>query len=461
MSRKAWIVVILLLLGVAFLARPSSEGFYLGGIQVNEADHAHWMERLTDVGMNTVAVTVYAKQGDWDSSNLWWEDEEPWVVAEMREADRAGLKTALVLRVALDHAFERNKFFWHGMIRPSDEEALEEWLRRYREFTLEWAAIAEAEGVDVLAIGSELNSMTSTVRIDALPVLEEYWSNEDKVDREHSRLERHAAEIDPRHLSVRGFDNSESLGAHLDDEAAAHAAWAHQTSFLDHDDHVARINARRERLETFWLDLIAEVRDLFSGELTYAANFDQFELVSFWGPLDYISINAYFPLRKHYQPGVPPAELYPVFESRWQAILRSVGQLAAENGWGEKPILFTELGYVYRSNSTIEPWAASGFSVLASAEGEKLVIWEDEPIDLEERATAVRALYDANRAVGEPLQGILYWKLSTQPYHFDDEPFVLIIHEDAYDPLLGELQRFRRWRPFREMGRRLGVLEGI
>ncbi len=71
---------------------------------------------------------------------------------------------------------------------------------------------------------------------------------------------------------------------------------------------------------------------------------------------------------------------------------------------------------------------------------------------------AVRALREANRQVeGRPLEGLLYWKLSTQPYHFDDEPFVLIIHEDAYDPMLEELQRFRRWEPLYEARRRLGL----
>ena len=96
--------------------------------------------------------------------------------------------------------------------------------------------------------------------------------------------------------------------------------------------------------------------------------------------------------------------------------------------------------------------------MLPSVDGERLVIWEDEPIELVERAMAVRALRRANRSLGEPLEGILYWKLSTQPYHFDDEPFVLIIHEDAYDPLLAELQAFRRWSPWTEAKRRLGRL---
>ena len=408
--------------------------------------------------MNTVAVTVYAKQGDWDSDNLWWEDEEPWVVAEARAAKQAGLHAVLVLRVALDHAFARNKFFWHGMIMPRTDLAIDAWFERYRDFTLQWARIAEAEAIDVLAIGSELNALASTIRIDEVPGLEEYWSNEEKVESEHEKVLRHGESVDERHLSVRGFDNSTSLASPLDDPAAAHASWARQVTFLGQEDHLERLNARRERIEAHWLSLIAEVREVFSGELTYAANFDQFEMVSFWGPLDYISINAYFPLREFYQPGVTPTELYPVFEARWEAILRSIEQLTVDSGWGTKRVLCTELGYVYRSNSTIEPWAASGFSVLPSVDGEQLVIWEDEPVDLEERAMAVRALYRANRSVGDPLAGGLYWKLSSHPYHFDDEPFVLIIHEDAYDPLLEELQRFRRWAPLREAGRRLGIL---
>ena len=127
--------------------------------------------------MNTVAVTVYAKQGDWDSTNLWWEQEEPWVIAEARAARRRGLDVVLVLRVALDHAFERNKFFWHGMIMPDSDQALDLWFDRYSDYVLKWARIADEEGIDVLAIGSELNSLTNTVPVDELPALEEYWSN--------------------------------------------------------------------------------------------------------------------------------------------------------------------------------------------------------------------------------------------------------------------------------------------
>jgi hypothetical protein len=37
--------------------------FYIGGIQVNEPDHRHWVDTLDEIGMNTVAVTVYAPTG--------------------------------------------------------------------------------------------------------------------------------------------------------------------------------------------------------------------------------------------------------------------------------------------------------------------------------------------------------------------------------------------------------------
>lgn len=460
MRRKTLLVILLLAAFLAALVWPTNRDFLLGGIQVNEPDHAHWLDRLEAVGMNTVAVTVYAKQGDWDSANLWWEEEEPWVVSEMRSARQAGLETVLVLRVALDHAFERNKFFWHGMIMPEGDAELDEWFARYRRFVVEWAEIAEAEGVTVLAVASELNALTSTLPVDEIPPLEEYWMNAEKVEREQAKIRRHGERVDARNLHVRGFDNSESLDRHLDDRAAAHAAWARQVAFATSPDPVAAINTRRARLETEWVGLVEAVREVYSGRITYAANFDQYEAVGFWGPLDLLSVNAYFPLRKLWQPGVTAEDLYPVFETRWEAILRSILELGRERGWGEKPILFTELGYVYRRNSTIEPWAATGFSVLPSATGERLVVWEEEPVDLAERALAVRALHRANREVGEPLAGILYWKLSTQPYHFDDEPFVLILHEDAHDPLLAELQGFRRWSPWAEIERKIRWLSG-
>ena len=113
-------------------------------------------------------------------------------------------------------------------------------------------------------------------------------------------------------------------------------------------------------------------------------------------------------------------------------------------------MLFTELGYVARENSTLAPWASDGFTVVPSPEGPRLMVWKDQPEDPVERALAVRALYEANLDLSADLGaqllcGILYWKLSTYAGHRKEEPFVLILETgDGADPLLGELQRFGR-----------------
>ena len=444
------LIGIVLLLGGLLALKGSGEDFYLGGIQVNEPDHRAWIQALDDSGFNTVAITVYAKQGDWDSANLWYEEEEPWVVGEAIVAKEMGLEVVLVLRVALDHAFERNKFFWHGMIMPATDEEVEEWFGRYQSFVLKWARIAQDVGIDVLAVGSELNSLTNTVSVDELPALEEYWSNEEKVEGENDKILEHVEEIEGREIWVRGNEDYDSLEPYLGDRSSAHTQWARTVTYLDDPDPVRRINERRQLLKSSWTAVIGEVREIYDGELTYAANFDQYFDVAFWDQLDLMGINAYFPLRQRDLQHAGEVERVDLFRSRWSTILQEIDEFRRQQGVAGQRVLFTELGYVRRANCTIQPWEAHGFAVLPSATGPKLMIWEDQPPDLAERAQAVRGLYEANREFGgKMLAGILYWKLSSEPSHRDVEPFVLLIGERAdEDPLLAVLQRFMSWLPF-------------
>ena len=148
----------------------------------------------------------------------------------------------------------------------------------------------------------------------------------------------------------------------------------------------------------------------------------------------------------------------------WKVVLADIEEFRRSNDLQRKPVVFTELGYVARVNSTIEPWAASGFSVLPTSEGETLVVWEDQPEDLEERALAVRALVDAHRELETAiLEGLLYWKLSSIPAHREIEPFALIIGEGEEDPLLPALRRFTARRPLERFRRWIGrpVARGI
>jgi len=448
-------LLLLVLAGGVYWGLPLvSPEFFLGGIQVNEPDHGAWVSALDDAGMNTVAVTVYAMQGDWDSANLWFEEEEPWVVNEIRQAKAQGLDSVLVLRVALDHAFERNKYFWHGMIAPSGDVALDEWFERYSRFVFAWAEIAEREGVAVLAVASELNEMTNTAELDELPSLEEYYANDEKVALQNDRVLDHQEVIEERHLFVRGYDPEGSLPEFLDQRSLAERNWARRVAYLDDPDPLASINRRRAALDAHWRRLVAEVRERFSGRLTYAANFDQYEFVDFWDALDIFGVNAYFSLRSHLLPEIGDEELGAFLESRWLAKLQSLEAFRSRVGLPDHRFLFTELGYVRRANSTIEPWASNGFSVVPSPQGEQLVVWQDQEPDLVERSLAVRGLYRANLALGgDLLSGLLYWKLSTVSSHVEIEPFVLVL--GAGDPLEPELANFSRRLPWERLRSRL------
>ena len=81
-------VLSLLFALTAAAACSAQKPFYLGGIQVNEPDVQHWVRTLDAEGMNTVSVTAYAKQGDWDTANLWWDDHDEGVLAEIRAAEK-------------------------------------------------------------------------------------------------------------------------------------------------------------------------------------------------------------------------------------------------------------------------------------------------------------------------------------------------------------------------------------
>jgi len=420
----------------ASLDRPSQKSvpsFFLGGIQVNEPDHAQWTHTLTEVGMNTVAVTIYARQGDWDGDNLWYDEEAKWVIHEIRAAKQAGLHVVLILRVALDHAYVRNRFLWHGMIMPRTPTLLRSWFLKYRGFTNQWALIAEKEGVDVFGVGSELNALTSTMPVDSLPGKLHYFLDEDQQQHYREALLRQEERLDTRYLRGAWGQTYNSLNHYIDDRARAEHDWAKAMSF---GRNLNTINERRSLLKRLWVELIQELRTVYSGPLTYAANFDQYHEVTFWKELDYIGINAYFPLRAKPSTELDPTALYPVLEDAWVDILQGIENFRQREDLDSQPVIFTELGYTFRLNSTIEPWAGH--------------------VNYQERALAVRALRQAANKIqvkktGQPpdfdyqnnlLRGILYWKLSTLEEHEKIEPFVLIVGPHPPDPLLAELLAF-------------------
>ena len=120
-----------------------------------------------------------------------------------------------------------------------------------------------------------------------------------------------------------------------------------------------------------WRRLIADVRKDYGGELTYSANWNrEFEEVPFWEALDYIGIQAYFPLVE--STDVTPASL----KAAWAPYVKRIEALQQPVG---KSVLFTEVGYQSTVDAAVDPWA-----------------WRSiEPLDFELQAACYEAMFQA------------------------------------------------------------------
>ena len=100
--------------------------------------------------------------------------------------------------------------------------------------------------------------------------------------------------------------------------------------------------------EAEWRQLIKKIRGVYSGQLTYAANFyEEFEKIQFWDALDFIGLQAYFPLTKELEPTLKS------LEKGWEPHFKKLKKLHQK--W-DKPIIFTEFGYRSSKDAAIRPW---------------------------------------------------------------------------------------------------------
>jgi hypothetical protein len=101
----------------------------------------------------------------------------------------------------------------------------------------------------------------------------------------------------------------------------------------------------------YWKDLISDVRSVYSGKITYAANWDNYQKIDFWDDLDLIGVDAYFPLDTTMNPK------FENLQSSWMPICEQLRQLSAKH---QKPILFTEFGYRSVSHTAGPDWELDG-----------------------------------------------------------------------------------------------------
>ena len=102
-----------------------------------------------------------------------------------------------------------------------------------------------------------------------------------------------------------------------------------------------------ENRPDYWMTLIKKIRVKYKGKLTYAANWDEFKRTPFWGDLDYIGVDAYFPVSDSKTPTVEESL------KGWKTHKQVIYKMSQKY---DKPVLFTEYGYRSVDYSGKTPW---------------------------------------------------------------------------------------------------------
>jgi hypothetical protein len=164
-----------------------------------------------------------------------------------------------------------------------------------------------------------------------------------------------------------------------------------------------------EEFEDHWRSLIARVRDVYHGLITYDVNHDGEEKVKWFDTCDFISISAYYP--------IPFADGRPLDDAAKQteatptadivAAMKPIKERLAKvhAHWG-KPILFIETGVTPIRGCARTPWAHVDESM-------------DRPIDQAEQANYYQAQFET--FWNEPwFMGWCWWEWPAHLYKKED-----------------------------------------
>jgi len=144
------------------------------------------------------------------------------------------------------------------------------------------------------------------------------------------------------------------------DEAAWKQWEAQYHTFMMHYAHLAaaaqadllcigtELSIAVRKRPAFFRQLIADIRAVYDGKLTYAANWhEDYQHVAFWDALDYIGVQAYFPLSSEPDPSLD------LLKKGWTPHLKALRKLQAQV---DRPLLLTEIGYRSVPYAAAEPW---------------------------------------------------------------------------------------------------------
>lgn len=114
------------------------------------------VDHIADLGANALIVLTPMLQPYVTSNRMGYVPDkcatDAQLIAILQRARQRGLLTTLLPIVLIEHPGEKD---WRGVIEPTDWD---QWWKSYDEFTDRFVEIANAADVDLLAVGSELNS---------------------------------------------------------------------------------------------------------------------------------------------------------------------------------------------------------------------------------------------------------------------------------------------------------------
>ena len=133
----------------------------------------------------------------------------------------------------------------------------------------------------------------------------------------------------------------------------SYGAWILRYATLAEENNIEALCIGTELYKTIqytdrWRKIIRDVREVYSGQITYAGNwYKEFKQIEFWDDLDFIGIQAYFPLSNHKNP--KKKELM----KSWSKHKKDLKKLSKKYN---KKIVFTEIGYKNTADAAKDPW---------------------------------------------------------------------------------------------------------
>ena len=219
-------------------------------------------DAMIAINTNSIAVIPYAfcrlpdAEIQYNSGKQWWGETDEGVRETVRMAHAKNISVMLKPHLWIAHGS------YTGDIKFTDDTQAKKFEESYTAYILHFAQVAEASGVNIFCIGTELGGIVAS-RPQYFPTL------------------------------------------------------------------------------------IAAVRKVYHGKVTYAANWDDYKRFNNWDLLDYIGVDAYFPLSEEKELNIA------TLQESWKPIKKDLEALHLRTS---KPILFAEYGYRNSDYSAKEPW---------------------------------------------------------------------------------------------------------